>query len=518
MKRILPHYVILLFMMLMVGPGDLAARELHDTSLILLTDYPLPGSATEAIAELDTAPIVHNGHRIVFLATIRQGGFFRGYALISVDQRDRNVEVLSRTGDPTPNVDGNLDGAWLALCLNAQDQVLFEPRIDNSSDPQARDGVFVADASGLHQIVRTNDWAPAMDYRISEFYGRPYLNAAGETAFVVKLLDPNRGRALMRGTVSSSGLQEVLRAGDTAPDGELEYSILWEQCTLNESGDIAFGAFLQHPFLPANSAHAILIAGDSNVVEIAREGDETDNGSLFALSAVVLSTLNASEQISFISTLQGTLRGGLDDQAVFRGDAGSLTEIARKYDFVPGNNGRFLRFTPQLTILNDAGQVLFHAEVGGATGGQDLGLFIGDGDSVIPVARRQQAIPDGEGSFYNFSDYSMNQNGQVLFGASIDLHNGGGFEDSGGIFLYDPEDGITTVARHGDELPGAGIISDLFLAGEAFMDQGFGATGLNDRGQVVYSFFADGEAGVALWPHFEETDAAVSPAVFTQFR
>jgi hypothetical protein len=142
----------------------------------------------------------------------------------------------------------------------------------------------------------------------------------------------------------------------------------------------------------------------------------------------------------------------------------------------------------------------FAATLSGASGGADAGVFIGDGETLTAIARFGQAAPGGEGTFSDFSPITLGLNnaGQAVFLASIDTSEGFGTTDATGIFFYDQQQGLLSVARTGDTLLDKEEIAALLLNGGTWF-MGDEDSGLNDQGQVAYQFTAGGNIGIALW-------------------
>jgi hypothetical protein len=113
--------------------------------------------------------------------------------------------------------------------------------------------------------------------------------------------------------------------------------------------------------------------------------------------------------------------------------------------------------------------------------------------------RNGDLAPDGVGQFAGFGRNSIiNDSGQTAFYAN---HAGVATVVNGGIYFYDPEDGLTTVARNGQPFLGS-TIAALTLAGHNLDTplNSMETSGLNELGQVAFQFrLATGAEGVAIW-------------------
>ena len=180
-------------------------------------------------------------------------------------------------------------------------------------------------------------------------------------------------------------------------------------------------------------------------------------------------TLNDAGQAAFSAFLDGTD----NRQGVFRGDGGAVTQLARRGQAAPDGDGSFEEFGDP--TLNGAGQAAFRAFLSG----NPTGVFRGDDDGVTQLARAGQAAPGG-GEFDSFSEPALNGAGQAGFRASL---TGGG----AGIFRGD-DDGVTQLARAGQAAPGGGTFSSF---------SSFADPTLNDAGQAGFrAFLTGGGAGI----------------------
>jgi hypothetical protein len=95
--------------------------------------------------------------------------------------------------------------------------------------------------------------------------------------------------------------------------------------------------------------------------------------------------------------------------------------IAKTGDPAPDGNGRFAAFDPPL--LNSSGTVAFGATMSGGDIDSDEGIFRGDGTTLVQIARTPQVVPGGDGVFFSFGFPTINESGQVAFGAFLTMTN-----------------------------------------------------------------------------------------------
>ena len=175
----------------------------------------------------------------------------------------------------------------------------------------------------------------------------------------------------------------------------------------------------------------------------------------------------------------------------------TTTVVVQSGDAVPDGNGSFLNFTFVRPTLNDAGQAGFFARLGGSgvTSANDAGLYRGDGVTLVRLAREGQSAPNGPGAFDSFpSDpLAFNGAGQAGFFARL---GGSDVTPQNTTGLY-RSDGLTLVqiVRAGQIAPdGPGVFTGFSInSSTGFPNK---PLALNEAGQV--GFAADfGGSGVA---------------------
>lgn len=97
------------------------------------------------------------------------------------------------------------------------------------------------------------------------------------------------------------------------------------------------------------------------------------------------------------------------------------------------------------------------------------------------VARESGTAPGGNGVWSDFLGYALSDTGQVAFLASF-MGTAACSNDDQGLFLSNPQDGFTTLAREDAALDGGVILSLAFSGGG---DADGSASGYRDAGQVA---------------------------------
>ena len=230
------------------------------------------------------------------------------------------------------------------------------------------------------------------------------------------------------------------------------------------------------------SAPSAFAGGSTQTIVLLGDAAPDGNGFFGGLLEI---NLNTAGQVAFQSlSMTGTNNGSSDDEGVFRGSGGAVTQIARKGQ-AAASNGFFGIFND--VNLNASGEVAFGSRfMTGTNNGNsdDNGIFRGSGGAVTEIAREGQAAP-GNGFFGNVFDIDLNASGQVAFVSHKMTGTSSGNSDDSGVFLGD---GIETlqIVREGDDLAGS--------AATFFFD-----VTLNDFGQVAYQASRANGNGIFLF-------------------
>ena len=413
-------------------------------------------------------------------------------AAVSAPVLGQSTTVLAVTGDAAP--DGN--GVFLGFgtfdgpSLNDAGQVGFSASLSGTTGGSLDDsGVFRAGGvGGVVQVARGGQTAPGGGNFFS--LSGPAINEAGQLAFRASgLTDAGGFSGIYRGDGTGAPVQ-IVRDGQAAPGGNGTF-ININPPEFNDAGQVAFASQLANTSGgAANTDNLGVFRGDGgSVVQIARRGQPVPggNGTLDTFGAPAI---NAAGQAAFAATLANTSGGLNDSSGIYRGDGvGAPVQIARQGQTVPGANGTFARFDFSNPALNDAGQAAFKAALANTLGGtsDNEGIFRGDGATpVIQVAREGQFAPGGDGRFGSFGfDPTLNNANQVAFYAGLTATSGGTANDTG-LFRAGGAGGTITVAREGQAAPGGNGTFSVLSANDL---------ALNDAGQIIFVADLAGTAG-----------------------
>jgi hypothetical protein len=247
---------------------------------------------------------------------------------------------------------------------------------------------------------------------------------------------------------------------------------------INDSATVSF-----EPDLSSGNYGPVLFDGHS-FVPVALTGQPAPGagGGTFNGTLNYRDDINSLGQTVFISFLAGTSDGSTE--GCFRGSGSSLVAIYRDQQVLPNGGGTITGWfsAPVVNSINNAGQVPVLVGLSGASDGAASEIFIGDGNSLIPIARNKQAAPGAGGGVFDASfgpfggshtDPIINNAGQVAFHATLAGTSDG---STAGVFRGDANS-IIAIARTGQTSPGSG--------GGTFSGFGFGLA-LNDLGQVAF--------------------------------
>ena len=269
----------------------------------------------------------------------------------------------------------------------------------------------------------------------------------------------------------------IAKTGDAAPDGNGAMFGLSVFPAANDAGQVSFSASQSGTTLQSQTG--VFRGSGGALTQIARAAQPVPGGDGTFGTFFLGPAINNLGQVSFTSDIIGPSNPDAD-RGIFRGDGNTLVTIARNTQGVPGGNGTIVSL-PFENVINDAGQVAFYALIGGTSGGvsDNRALYRGTGGVLTQMARKAQIIT-GVGAIGEFQSFmSMNQAGDCSFVADL-VGTAGGAGDNQGIFKSNGTT-ITQIARKGAALP---------VGGGSF--NSFGSPVLNDVGQVTFRGFLAG--------------------------
>lgn len=394
---------------------------------------------------------------------------------------DNLLIQIAREGQSAPGGDGTFDN-FLNPVINGSGQVAFFGILKDTDNPV---GIFRGSGGEIAQLARSGQAAPDGNGTFGNF-SEPTLSDSGQVSFFGILTGTNGGSADNRGVfVGDSGsLTQIARKGQSAPDGNGSF-LDFGTPAINESGKTAFRASLGGTNGGSDDDFGIYSGDGNSITQVAREGQSAPGGN-GAFASFAFPEINRSGETAFLASLSGTSGGNNDNLALFVSGANGLTQLIRKGQSAPDNNGTISGFSTRPNYINDNGQIAVTAAYSGTSGGTDdnNAILRADGDGITQIVRSNQASPDGNGVFVGFNNPFFNNAGQTAFFAA--LRDTSGSDDETGVFT---SDGVDTfqVVRDGDTISGSTVTS-------------VSIGGLNNHGQVSYeAALADGRRIISRW-------------------
>jgi hypothetical protein len=468
-------------------------------------------------------PVMNEVGEVAFLAALEGEGVTQTNRGAIFAGAPGSLRMAAREGEPAPGMPAGVIYRELAdatMGLNRLGEVAYDAVLVRPASGELTLAVYASGLAGTQVLARGGEAAPGLGGGVTYQFdvdedSRVALNNDGRTAFFGLLAGPG-----------ITGVSDDVVIGASSSGGRV---------VVAREGGQAAG-------LPAGVTY----------------------GRMFVDG---FSAVGGAEHVGFVGMLGGAVTPA-NDQAVFAGPAGALRLVARKGGAVPGAAGvNYGGFFPQPT-LNDAGDVGFWAMVSESGGTQGEALVAGPIDSPVVVARTGQDAPGVAGATYvglglgpptlsaggdiayfarvrqgaagpilgalyagapaspqlialagdfapgTASDFytgafsatqAMNSAGQVAYLAELNV-DADSDPEGVGLFIFDPEIGVSLVARTGELFDvGGGNLRTITPSSRLFGDSiGFVdawgehmGSGLGEDGRLTFSLrFTDGSSGV----------------------
>ena len=449
-----------------------------------------------------SSPVLNDAGQVAF------EGFFTGTSGGSADDgglfrgSGGTLTQVAREGAAAPDANGTFS-FFDDPAINDAGQLAFEAFLTGTAGGGSDDGgIFRGSGGALTQIAREGGAPPEGNGTFSSFL-TPNLNDLGQVAFLGNLTGTSGGGTDNAGVYvgSGSGLMKIAREADTAHDGDGTFSSFNGDPAINNLGQVAFVAsYTGNSGGGADNNLILRGTNSSNLTDIAREGDLTPGGN-GTLGQMQAPAMNDSGQVAFENfSIQGASGGSLDDERIFRGSGGSLTEIQREGEAAPDGNGVFNSTQSTSVRVNNSNRVAFWSSLRDTAGGStdDSGIFLGSGGTITQIVREGGSAPDGNGVFGSVSSSggALNSLNHVAFEVGLTGTSGGG-TDNNGVFIGDGVE-VVRVVREGQALAGSTVtLVNLTTTSSRESDE---RTGLNDFGQVAFwASLANGNEVVGLF-------------------
>jgi hypothetical protein len=342
----------------------------------------------------------------------------------------------------------------------------------NPSNPEGI--VHISNGSGTMTILAGNPAPVPGDPLFRQTFPTPSLNDAGEIAISAHY---GGGSFSEHGVFlfSEGTITAIALPGDEAPETGGETFVAFSGTSINEAGNIAFGAKHTPCPIPECGSGIFLRSGDA-ITTLALEGDpapdaggeDYQNMSVWGFRA-----LNSLNEVIVFSQLTGLPSN--QNRGLFVVRAGTDTLVSIFGEVAPGTGGQIVtNYGSGGKSVNDLGDVAFRA-VGGTCPSIPCppttfdGIFLRSGGITTDIALVGDPAPSTGGStFTNLDSPVVGPFGEVTFTADF----AGGSIEGGGLFIYTPGaldiiDGVLkSVVLDGDPAPGTeGETISVFVAG-----------------------------------------------------
>ncbi len=408
-----------------------------------------------------------------------------------IDLNNRGHRIVYRTDDATGEIiaqTGNLipGGQTIFIEFNSPHRISQSGNIVfngtfNWNPVFGNEGIYVNNGGPLDTVAQGQSPSPIPGVNYVNVPDKFTPNDAGQVAF--HYLHDFQFRTYVW---DNGQVREIAGPNTTPPPIDGFEMILEDLVGFGNDGFVTLKALWRDA--NNNARQAVYQTNGQSSRVLAKAQDPTLNSDYVLRMTDVLSpSTNEGGQIAY--------RDG--NNAIIRSSVSGSYSIAEKFAPLPtGGFGIFEGFYEK-TVINNKGEVLFQANI--AIPGEiipGIGLFVGTPDAVQKVAYTGDPAPDGNGVItYARTQlrYAFNDHGQVAFTTDL-LDTVGGNTDDKGIFFFDPDLGVLSVARKGAPMSGS-TIGNLFLMSEA---DGFSS--LNNRGEVAYWYVLEnGSTGAAVW-------------------
>jgi hypothetical protein len=505
---------------------------------VALTGQPAPGTAGGVTFESfgsyyfrDTkifrGPVLNDTGQTAFRANLTGGGVDSANYQGVWSEGSGSLALVARTGSQAPGaaVDVNFGfypGLELfAPVLNGAGQTAFYGALADG-----RLGLWSEGPGSLAMVVAEGVHAPVLPSGVSFsfaiiyepnkdiFTDFPHLNDAGQTAVALGLTGTGVNNTNNIGSwsgVDLNNLALLAREGGQAagsPAGA-KYGDFKFPIGLNNAGQVALISDLQGSGINSSNDSGLWSGSAGGLALVARDGSPapgTASGINFSDFFIPIE-INSAGQVAFEAWLTGDdVVDGVNNEGVWSNVSGSLQLVARSGSQAAGapegvNYGLFS--SSSWPLLNDSGQLAFHAKLAGSgvDESNNEGIWLGEPDNLALVTRLGQPAP-GAPSGVNFSDFccpALNSAGQIAFPANV-AGDGIDFTNNRGIWATDASGALQLIARTGDILEVAPgdfrTLSNVDFVSLSSNSDGR-RSAFNNFGQLVFwASFTDGSQGV----------------------
>ncbi len=304
---------------------------------------------------------------------------------------------------------------------------------------------FGSAQAGIIKLAESGDPEPAPNGTnvFSQIGQGITLNSEGQVAFVTDVRNNGFEQGEGAYLADQAGVKTIVRVDHPAPGANGYFERFYDFVALNSTSQV-FEANLKNTLNGANDNSGIFSISSAGLTQIARAGAPPPEGGVFRSFQGTPVAVNRVGQVAFKASTTTHLTG-----TVYLWTAGKLKQLAFAGQAMPEGGGTFNQFTD--LALNDNGQVAFSCLLVSTS---IYGVYLADGNSVSLLAKGGQASPDNNGQILTFgaTTPALNNKGEIAFVAMLS-GTAGGNGDNLALFRADTN-GLTQLARKGETVPG----------------------------------------------------------------
>ncbi len=437
------------------------------------------------VLALGSAPSINDAGQMAFVSSLT--GTIGGTSDTALFRRDASgITLVARTGQ---TVGGKTITGFIPSVANIASSGTLSAVAAVSPSGALN---FLGDGNTLTPLCAAGSSSPSGSNSLLGVT-TAVVNEVGVAAYVAAYTGGNPEVGLYQRDANGTVTTRLLRNA-TAPRGGTITS-LGTRLSMNASGQ--FAATLD---VNGTATDSLARIDGSGVHELIRQGDLAADGlttlgqfsSTTSFVTVPLTQINGAGQIAFAAQYNSGIRVG----AFLADDSGAKM-------VVPGSLPQGTVSSMNVLGISSTGRVAVEAEF---TGGSDplSGIYIGDSSGQTAVAIEDTATPTAGKFFRRFfpDGAAVNDAGQLVFLAELSDTANGPLAGRG-LFFYDPVKGLQQIARTGDALASS-TITDVFFSGTMVNTSSPAPdrshSGMNANGNVAFMFqLQNGQLGIGLW-------------------
>ena len=414
------------------------------------------------------------------------------FAFSSNTQAAITFQTVVMTDQAAPGTDPDVVFSRLFnATINDAGQLLIRGELSGPSIPAGTysAGLWLASQDGIELVIQTGD--PATGAEPGTYFtsvgGK--INNMGDFLLGGQTYGPlSNGQGLWR--LANNNIELLLQIGDIAPGTGSEFNTI-RGTSFNASGQTTILASLIGAGVNADNSMGVWYGEPGALNMVSRSGDPVVDSATHALFYLTYEQQNVSLNTNGQAAILGILTGNgvypSNDTAIWAGNSGAFSMIAREGTHAPGTAPDEYYYIFTKPVIHDTGDVVFRAVLAGPDV-DDLnkwGLWAQRSDELSLIARGGQPAPGTEAGvrFFDFSNPAINSNGDCVFTAR--LHGDSVDQTNNGSIWIDRGDAPQLLIRTGQPAPG-------FEPGVVFRGDFTSSLLLNDVGQVAFGALLNG--------------------------